>query len=114
MKRNFIIAWLTILCFLLLGNVHAWEVPSYLRLNAGARAWSSVLQGDLIQNDKTKVDLINNVGIDPNKLVWELFANFRVDNITCCGSAGPVCIARGTILSKKYAISRRVMTWISI
>ncbi len=81
MKKILVIAWLTVLCFLLLGNVHAWEVPAYVRLNAGYRMWFSVLQGDLIQNDRTKVDLINNLGIDGNKLVWEFVANLRLDNI---------------------------------
>jgi hypothetical protein len=81
MKKFFVIAWLTVLCFLLLGNVHAWEVPAYLRLNAGSRMWFSDLQGDLIQNDRTKVDLTDNVGVESNKLVWEFFANFRLDNI---------------------------------
>jgi hypothetical protein len=81
MKKFLVIAWLTVLCFLLLGNVHAWDVPAFLRLNAGSRAWFSALQGNLIQGDRTKVDLIDNVGIDSNKLVWEYFANFRLDNI---------------------------------
>jgi hypothetical protein len=81
MKKILVTAWLTVLCFLLLGNVHAWEVPAYLRLNAGSRMWFSVLQGDLIQRDRTKVDLINNIGIDSSLLVWELFASCRLDNI---------------------------------
>ena len=81
MKKLLVTAWLTALWFLLLGNVHAWEVPAFLRLSAGARMWFSVLQGDLIQNDRTRLDLIDNVGVDSNKLVWEFFANFRLDNI---------------------------------
>ena len=56
-------------------------MPAFFRLNAGSRTWFSALQGDLIQGDRTKVDLTDNVGIDSNKLVWEFFANFRLDNI---------------------------------
>ncbi|MGB6066066.1 MAG: hypothetical protein WBG50_14795 [Desulfomonilaceae bacterium] len=81
MKKLLVTAWLTALWFLLLGNVHAWEVPAFLRLSAGYRMWFSVLQGDLIQSDRTKLDIIDNVGVDSNKLVWEYFANFRLDNI---------------------------------
>ena len=58
MKKFLVIVWLTVLCFLLLGNVHAWDVPAFLRLNAGSRTWFSALQGDLIQGDRTKVDLM--------------------------------------------------------
>lgn len=81
MKKILVTTWLTILCFLLLGNVHAWDVPSYLRVSAGYRSWFTGLQGDLIQNDRTKLGLTENLGIKRDKLVWEFLANFRFDNI---------------------------------
>jgi hypothetical protein len=81
MKKLAVTLWLTILCFLLLGNVHAWEVPAYLRMNGGSRMWFSVLGGDLIQNDQTKVGLSNNLGLKKEQLAWEFFAGLRFDNI---------------------------------
>ncbi len=81
MKKLFVQAWLTVLCFLLLGDVHAWEVPTYLRINSGARMWFTQIQGDLIQKNHLKLDLGDNVGIKPNKLAWEFFTNFRFHNI---------------------------------
>jgi hypothetical protein len=81
MKRIFVTAWLTILCFLLLANVHAWEVPSYIRMTGGSRMWFTVLEGDLIQADRTKVDLIDNIGLSKDKLVWEFFTSMRFSNI---------------------------------
>ncbi|HMK37467.1 MAG TPA: hypothetical protein VK463_20505 [Desulfomonilaceae bacterium] len=81
MKKVFVTAWLTILCFLLLANVHAWEVPTYVRMNGGARMWFTTLQGDLLQPDRTKVDLVDNVGIPKDKLVWEFFGSARFWNI---------------------------------
>lgn len=81
MKRFLIIAWLTVLCFLLLGNVHAWEIPSYLRINSGARMWFSNIQGDLIQPDRTKLDFSEHLGLKKERLTWEIFGSLRVDNI---------------------------------
>lgn len=81
MKKLVITAWLTALCFLLLGNVHAWEVPPYLRITAGARMWFTVLEGDLIQRDRTKLGLGENLGLQKDRLVWEFFASSRVNNI---------------------------------
>lgn len=81
MKKLLVISWLTILCFLLLGNVHAWEVPSYVRIISGSRMWFSQLEGDLIETDRTKLGLTENLGIKKDKLVWEFFTNFRLDNI---------------------------------
>lgn len=81
MKRIAIIAWLTLLCFLLLANVHAWEVPSYVRLSGGTRLWFNALAGDLIQRDRTKLGLIDNVGLKRDTLVWEFFGSARFENI---------------------------------
>ncbi len=81
MKKLLVIIWLTALCFLLFSNVHAWEIPSYLRMSSGTRMWFSVLDGDLVQNDLTKLDLIQNLGIQRDRLVWEAFSSFRFDNI---------------------------------
>jgi len=67
--------------YLLLGNVHAWDVPSYVRVNGGARMWFTVLQGDLLQNDRTKLDLTQHLGIKEDQLVWEFFSTVRVENI---------------------------------
>lgn len=81
MKRILFQTWLTAMCFLLLGDVHAWEVPNYLRINAGTRMWFSAIQGDLIQRDRVKLDLINNVGLNQNKLIWEFFGSLRYANV---------------------------------
>ena len=81
MKKLAVTVWLTLLCFFLLGNVHAWEVPTYLRVNSGTRMWFTFLGGDAVQKDHTKVDLIENLGIKRDKLVWEYFMSFRVENI---------------------------------
>lgn len=81
MKKFAITIWLTLLCFFLLGNVHAWDVPTYLRVNSGTRMWFTLLGGDAVQKDRTKIDLIDNLGIKRDKLVWEYFASVRVENI---------------------------------
>ena len=81
MKRLLIISWLTALCFLLLGNVHAWEIPSYIRLDSGTRMWFTVLGGDLVQADRTKIDLGNNLGVKKDQLAWEFCLSARFDNI---------------------------------
>jgi hypothetical protein len=74
-------AWLTALCFLLLTNVHAWDVPPYLRLAAGSRLWFTSLEGDLIQKDKTKLGLSENLGLQKEMLTWEFFTAARINNI---------------------------------
>jgi len=81
MKHTLVTIWLVLLCFLLLTNVHAWEVPSCMRLNGGARMWFSALEGDLIQPDRTKIDLADNLGLKSNYLVWEFFASARINSI---------------------------------
>ncbi len=81
MKRLLLTIWLTLLCFLLLSNVHAWEVPSCLRINGGARMWFSGLEGDLIQPDRTKLDLADNIGLKRDNLVWEFFASARINSL---------------------------------
>lgn len=81
MTRLLVTIWLTLLCFLLLGNVHAWEIPAYLRVSSGSRMWFTVLDGDLIQPDRTKLDLADNLGIKKEQLAWEFYSSFRFDNI---------------------------------
>ncbi len=81
MKKIVVIGWLTVLCFILLGNVHAWEVPSYMRISGGARMWFSSIEGDLIQANRTKLGLAENLGLKKEKLVWEFYTNLRLDNI---------------------------------
>ena len=81
MKKLVIIGWLTALCYLLIGNVHAWEVPPYLRITTGSRMWFTLLEGDLIQKDRTKLGLGENLGLQKDKLVWEFFTNTRFNNI---------------------------------
>jgi hypothetical protein len=81
MKKTLVTIWLTLLCFLLIGNVHAWDVPPYLRMSGGARMWFSVLGGDLLQRDQTKIDLTTNLGLQKDQLAWEFFTGVRFDNI---------------------------------
>jgi len=80
-KKLLIIAWLTILSFMLLANVHAWEVPSYLRLTSGARLWFTNLDGDLVQPDRTKIGITDNLGVAKDRLTWEYSLIGRVENI---------------------------------
>jgi hypothetical protein len=80
MKRFLVTAWLTILCFLLLANAHAWDVPSHIRMIGGVRMWFTVLEGDLIQPDRARVDLNDNMGIPEDVLVWDFFTSVRVCN----------------------------------
>lgn len=81
MKKILVITWLTALIFLLISNVHAWDVPSYLRLKGGTRMWFSFIGGDLVQPDKTKLGITDNLGIRQDQLAWEFFADFRLANI---------------------------------
>lgn len=81
MGKIFTTLWLTVLCFLLLGDVYAWEVPSYLRMSGGSRAWFTSVRGDLIQPDLTKIDLGTNLGVKPDALSWEFFGSIRLENI---------------------------------
>ncbi|MEW6110757.1 MAG: hypothetical protein AB1664_01395 [Thermodesulfobacteriota bacterium] len=80
-KKTIVTAWLTVLLFALLGNVHAWEVPAYLRFNGGARLWFSAIDGDLIQGDRTKLGFTGNMGLTQDVFTWELFASLRYNNI---------------------------------
>ncbi|MFC1834271.1 hypothetical protein ACFL2Q_05995 [Thermodesulfobacteriota bacterium] len=80
-KKALIIVWLTFLWFALLGNVHAWDVPAYLRITSGARLWFTLLDGDLIQEDKTKLGLVDNLGLKQDTLAYEYFSNFRLSNM---------------------------------
>jgi hypothetical protein len=43
--------------------------------------WFSQVEGDLLQSDRTKLGITENLGTNKDKLAWEYFANFRVDNI---------------------------------
>jgi hypothetical protein len=81
MKKLLITIWLTFLCFMLMGNVHAWEIPPYLRINSGARMWFSNLQGDLIQPNRSKIDFSDALGLSTERLAWEIFGSLRIDNI---------------------------------
>ncbi len=81
MKKFLVTIWLTLLWYLLLGNVHAWEVPNCLRLSGGARMWFSSLAGDLIQPDNTKLDLIQNLGLKEDELSWDFFLSARLNNV---------------------------------
>lgn len=81
MKKLFIIAWLALLSSFPMADLHAWELPSYLRVSSGSRMWFTFLEGDLIQRDRTKLDFVDNLGIKSDKLVWEFYSNFRIENI---------------------------------
>lgn len=59
----------------------AWEVPAYLRIDSGARLWFSELDGDLIQEDNTKIGVDTNLGLKTDQLAWEIFGSGRFDNI---------------------------------
>jgi hypothetical protein len=80
-KKILIISWMTALCFMLLANAHAWEIPAYLRLQAGARVWFSFLEGDLIQPDRTKLGILDNLGLKQDSIAWEYLFNIRMANI---------------------------------
>jgi len=43
--------------------------------------WFSTLQGDLIQSDRTKLDLTENLGLKRDDLVWSFFASTRIKNV---------------------------------
>lgn len=79
MRRFLAITWLVSLCTV--GTAYAWEVPAYLRVNSGLRMWFTQIEGDLIQNDRTKLGITENLGTNKDKLVWQYFLNLRVDNI---------------------------------
>ncbi len=81
MKKSLVTIWLTVLWYLLLVNVYALDVPSFLRMNGGARMWFTELSGDVVQGDRTKIDLIENIGLTKNLLVWEFFGSARVSNV---------------------------------
>ncbi len=80
-KKLLIVAWLTALCFLVLSSAYAWDVPSYLRFVSGTRLWFSAIEGDLIQNDRTKLGITYNLGIRNEELVWEFYTALRMKNI---------------------------------
>ncbi len=81
MKNIILTIWLTVVCFLLLSNVHAWDMPPCLRVDGGVRMWFTSLQGDLVQNDRTKLDLSDNLGLKRDGLVWDFFASARLYNV---------------------------------
>jgi len=81
LKRLLILVWLTTLCFLALSGAHAWEVPPYLRVVAGTRAWFTTIEGDLIQPDRARLGIAYNLGIKNEELAWEFFTTLRLKNI---------------------------------
>jgi hypothetical protein len=81
MKKYLVTTWMTVFWYLLLVNVYAFDIPCFLRLNGGVRMWFSELSGDLVQGDRTKIDLIANGGLNRNLLVWDFFGSARVNNI---------------------------------
>jgi hypothetical protein len=81
LKKSIFVAWFTLVWFMLLANVHAFEVPAFIRLSGGSRAWFNLLEGDLVQPDRTKLGLTDNLGLKQDALAWEHFLNLRVANI---------------------------------
>ncbi len=81
MKKIILITKIAIICLLITGQGHAWEVPNNIRANAGTRMWFTNIEGDLIQRDRTKIGLGENMGLRKEKLVWEFFASMRFDNV---------------------------------
>ena len=43
--------------------------------------WFTTLQRNLIQSDRTKLDLTENLGLKRDDLVWTFFAEARIKNI---------------------------------
>ncbi len=80
MKKFALISSLIVLSILMIEQGYAWEVPSYIRANAGVRMWFTNIEGDLIQRDRTKIGLGENMGLTKEKLAWEFFASARFDN----------------------------------
>ena len=78
MKKILFMCWLIVACFLIIVNAYAWEVPNCVRADAGVRMWFTVLEGDLIQSDRTKIGIAENMGLKRDKLAWEFFANVRL------------------------------------
>ena len=81
LKRLLVLVWLTTLCFLMLSGAHAWEVPGYLRVTGGARAWFTSIEGDLLQGDRSRLGITYNLGIRNEELAWEFFTSLRFRNI---------------------------------
>jgi hypothetical protein len=102
MKKTLVTLWLTVLCFLLLGNVYAWEVPSYMRIDAGARMWFTAINGDLIQADRTKLGLTDNLGLKEDKLAWEFFGSARIDNIHVLRCSGEIPVTYDNAVNNSY------------
>ncbi len=73
--------WLAAVCSFTLPYAAAFEVPTYLRLTSGSRIWFTVIEGDLIQHDRTKLGIGDNLGVKRDKLVSEYFSTFRLSNI---------------------------------
>jgi hypothetical protein len=81
MKKIILNISIMILSALMVQTALAWEVPSCIRANGGFRMWFSNIEGDLIQLDRTKIGLGENMGLTKEKLVWEYFASMRFDNV---------------------------------
>jgi hypothetical protein len=43
--------------------------------------WFTTIQGDLIQKDRTKIGLTENLGLKSDLLVWQYLASARIENI---------------------------------
>jgi hypothetical protein len=81
MKKIILTISVFILSALIIETGYAWEVPNCIRANAGVRMWFSNIEGDLIQLDRTKIGLSENMGLTKEKLVWEYFASMRFDTV---------------------------------
>lgn len=81
MKKIILFINVSIIFALSVLTAYAWEVPNYLRANGGVRMWFTKIDGDLIQRDRTKIGLGENMGLQKDQLVWEFFASTRFDNI---------------------------------
>ena len=62
-------------------NAFSGEAPPYVRLHGEAKVWFSKIGGDLIQPDQTKLGLTENLGINSEKVVWDMSCGLRLDNV---------------------------------
>ena len=52
-----------------------------MRLSGGARVWFSKIGGNLIQPNQAKLGLCEDLGINSEKVVWDMFGALRLDNV---------------------------------
>ncbi|MGC8659722.1 MAG: hypothetical protein ACP5U1_11665 [Desulfomonilaceae bacterium] len=81
MRKLVILIAIVVLCSFVMPYAYAWEVPNYIRANGGIRMWFTNIEGDLIQADRTKIGIGENMGLKKEKLAWEFFASTRLDNV---------------------------------